>query len=318
MKLLVTGGSGTLGSEICRVAISDGITPIAYARDPGKLLVNTPRGTIGTPGDIQDIHRLVEICRKHEVTAVVHCAASKHVGACEESPSSACDINIRGVQNVLQAMDVCGISRGTFVSSDKACDSTVYGMSKLFGERLVSEAARQRNQVINSVRLGNLIGSHGSVVDIWKRAAREHQPIILHTYMGETAKRFAMHTTEAARFVLDTLDHDANPGAVFFRDMPVLDMDVLRQAVAPEADVILKPMLLRHLHQAIVAEYEQHHVFRNDSGACVLDYTPRGTVHSDSVPCSTKDVLCLGLHETREWLNRLPLVPIDNPRNVCS
>uniref|UniRef100_A0A6M3IH53 Putative polysaccharide biosynthesis protein n=1 Tax=viral metagenome TaxID=1070528 RepID=A0A6M3IH53_9ZZZZ len=312
MTLLITGGSGTLGSAVCREARDHNETVVAYSRDRSRQLSQCPFRTITETGDVRDIYRLVHVCRKHNVDSVVHCAAAKHVGECEERPAIACDTNIGGVQNVLAAIEECNIPRAVFVSSDKSGDNTVYGMTKLLGERLVTEAALQTGRLLNCVRLGNLMGSNGSVLQLWRAAVAEGRPITLHQHNGRTANRFVMHPHEAARFIWEVLGM-SGIGTVQFRGMPVINMEILQQIVAPDSKVIPGPLNPDWLEQTILSEREAPFATRAHGIVTILQTLQRDACGS---PYSTLLTPALSLEATREWLAAAN--PPPSPRSVCS
>lgn len=168
--------------------------------------------------------------RMKRVDVVLHAAALKHVGMCEVSPVEAVKTNILGTQNVIDAAKHCNVSRVVFTSSDKAVNPTnVMGTSKLMGERLIS-AASENNRggpVFAATRFGNVIGSRGSVVPLFRRQIENGGPVTLtHSEMT----RFIMTVGEAASLVLDTA-WSAQGGEVFVTKMPVCSIKLLAQVM---------------------------------------------------------------------------------------
>ena len=211
-KVLVTGGTGTIGRMVCRELASRGHEPVVFSRDPSKQLVNCPK-MIHEVGRIEDEHFVHHVFRKHEVDGVIHTAANKHIGVCEDRPTEAVGANVLGSLNILRAVEEYKVGRAVFVSSDKACNhSHVYGITKYLMEKLVTEyAERLRLSKLNSVRFGNVFGSQGSVVPIWQHKINRGQDIdlrVINRAPGQQGGirvplRLAMLPSQAATFLVD-------------------------------------------------------------------------------------------------------------------
>jgi len=171
-------------------------------------------------GDVRDRDKLSTMMRGVDI--VLHAAALKHVILCEKAPNDAVQTNIQGVQNVIQAAVNHKVGRVLFTSSDKAVNPTnVMGTSKLMGERLMTAANAFRQSggpIFASTRFGNVLGSRGSVIPIFKRQIAQGGPLTL-TDPGMT--RFIMTLQEAVRLVLDST-FMAQGGEVFVTKMPVV------------------------------------------------------------------------------------------------
>jgi FlaA1/EpsC-like NDP-sugar epimerase len=171
------------------------------------------------------------------VTVVLHAAALKHVILCEYSPRDAIQTNIIGVQNVVDAADACNVGRVLFTSSDKAVNPTnVMGTSKLMGERLMTAANAARHgarPIFASTRFGNVLGSRGSVIPLFRRQIAAGGPI---TLTDPTMTRFIMTLEEAVQLVTESVLL-AHGGEVFVTKMPVIRIAdlawVMRQELAP-------------------------------------------------------------------------------------
>lgn len=314
VTVLVTGGSGTLGAEICRHLVARGQSAVALARDRSRLLTNCPAQTRCITGDVRDLYRLVDVCRRLAITEVVHCAANKHVGECEEQPAEAIQSNVIGTSNVLAAIRECDIPSAVFVSSDKATDGTVYGATKQLGERLVTAAAREEGRALASVRPGNIIGSAGSVVEIWTRAYRRGDPIRLNTYNGQAAWRFVMTRDEAARLVIDGLDC-ADRGVVIAHRMPIIDIRTLAAVIAPDATIKEGLLPMEWLHQTVIGEEESEYL-RPGLSRMVLDrfQSPNGRRQA----YSTHHGKPMTLEQTRTWFAGSSHLPADIENKTCS
>lgn len=231
--VLVTGSCGTVGAELVRqmvdspvghiVCIDNNETELFFQleryRNSGKVS--------GHLADIRDREALK--LRMRGVDIVLHSAALKHVGLCEDSPSQAVATNIMGTQNVIDAAQKNGVERVIFTSSDKAVNPTnVMGTSKLMGERLMTAAAettangldiksKNAGTIFASTRFGNVLGSRGSVVPLFRQQIQSGGPI---TLTDRNMTRFVMTLEEAARLVLNSV-WLASGGEVLVTKMPV-------------------------------------------------------------------------------------------------
>lgn len=237
-SVLVTGACGTVGAELVRqlvdgpagnvVCIDNNETELFFQiekyRSTGKVSAHL--------ADIRDLDSLK--IRMKGVDVVLHAAAFKHVGLCEDSPSQAIRTNIDGTQNVIDAALANSVERVVFTSSDKAVNPTnVMGTSKLMGERLMTAASfahgkpgRGKNQqrtIFSSTRFGNVLGSRGSVVPLFKRQIASGGPI---TLTDREMTRFIMTLEDAAALVLESV-WLASGGEVMVTKMPVARIEDL-------------------------------------------------------------------------------------------
>ena len=199
-KILITGGAGYLGSFVVRELLrQEGMHIVVFSRDELKhfnlklQLGNLVNRVDFVIGDVRDEDRLAEACKGVDV--VIHAAAMKQVGTCEDNPTECYKTNVLGTENVIHAARRTGVGQLIFISTDKAVEPvSVYGNSKQAGERLVlkSNGSELRASVI---RFGNLIGSPGSIVDKLSKLNS-----------GET---ITLYSEELTRFV-DSLDNACN------------------------------------------------------------------------------------------------------------
>jgi len=180
-------------------------------------------------GDVRDRDKLTDMMRGIEI--VLHAAALKHVILCEKAPNDAVQTNIQGVQNVIHAAIANNVERVLFTSSDKAVNPTnVMGTSKLMGERLMTaaNAFRQKNgPIFASTRFGNVLGSRGSVIPLFKRQISDGGPV---TLTDTRMTRFIMTLREAVRMVLDST-FLAKGGEVFVTKMPIIRIEDLAEVM---------------------------------------------------------------------------------------
>lgn len=251
--VLVTGACGTVGAELVRqVVASEAAHVVCIDNNETELFFQIERyrasGKVsGHLADIRDREALK--LRMRGVDIVLHAAALKHVGLCEDSPAQAIATNIQGTQNVIDAAQENGVERVIFTSSDKAVNPTnVMGTSKLMGERLMTAAAeiaangldlRARNTgtIFASTRFGNVLGSRGSVVPLFRRQIAVGGPI---TLTDRQMTRFIMTLEESVRLVLESV-WLANGGEVMVTKMPVARIEdvaeVMRDALGGGRDI---------------------------------------------------------------------------------
>ena len=241
-RVLVTGACGTVGSElVCQLlesylvaeltAIDNNESEIFFLEQRFSKHSNAFFGL----GDVRDRDKLTR--KMENIDVVFHTAAFKHVILCERSPFEAVQTNILGVQNVISAACENRVERVIFTSSDKAVNPTnVMGTSKLMGERLMTAAnsnLRGGGPIFASTRFGNVLGSRGSVIPIFREQVREGGPV---TVTDPEMTRFIMSIQEAVRLVIDSA-FIARGGEVFVTKMPVIRIrdlaDIMIQELAP-------------------------------------------------------------------------------------
>lgn len=229
--VFVTGICGTIGSELLGalrrldvaaiVGIDTNETGLFYLRE---LTRSDPRVRLF----LCDIRIAENLSRRMSgADVVLHAAAYKHVDMCERSPQEAILTNILGTQNVISAALDNQVQRVILTSSDKAVNPTsVMGTSKLMSERLMSAAASQARSgapIFSSIRFGNVVGSNGSVVPLFKNQIAAGGPVTL-TDPGMT--RFMMSIEQAAELVMNAVSL-ARGGEVIVTKMPVVRIEDL-------------------------------------------------------------------------------------------
>jgi FlaA1/EpsC-like NDP-sugar epimerase len=207
--VLVTGGGGSIGFELCRqVARAEPSRLILLGRGENSIfeaqeeLANTfPQTPLVTViADIRDRRRIERVFDRWRPNVVLHAAAHKHVPLMEENPEEALSNNVLGTHFVVEAAVACGAERLVLISTDKAvAPVNLMGASKRLAEIIVSDAARRTGRAFMVVRFGNVLGSRGSVVPAFKRQIARGGPItITHPDMS----RFFMTIPEAVHLVL--------------------------------------------------------------------------------------------------------------------
>jgi FlaA1/EpsC-like NDP-sugar epimerase len=233
-KILITGGIGTVGRELVRQLLDLGAKTIRVLDINETELFffmekyRNNKSIRPFLGDVRDEQRLS--MAMEDVQVVFHTAALKHVILCEYNPFEAVRTNILGVQNLINAvMRTPSVERVIFTSSDKAVNpSNVMGTSKLMGERLITSATDYkgaRSTIFASTRFGNVLGSQGSVIPLFKSQLNKGGPITL-TSKGMT--RFVMPIEDAVRLVLKA-GAQAKGGEIFVTKMPIMEIEKLAE-----------------------------------------------------------------------------------------
>jgi len=238
-KILVTGGTGTIGQHLVRRLLEEDPAVIrVFSRDEFKQFemqqafqphLKKLRFLIG---DVRDLPRLTRAMEG--VDYVFHLAAMKQVPACEYNPFEAVQTNVIGTQNVIQAALETGVRKVLFTSSDKAVSPiNTYGATKLMGERLITAANYQKGPkptVFASVRFGNVMGSRGSVIPLFKRQILEQQKI---TVTDLNMTRYMMTPNQAISLLLEA-NRLAAGGEVFVLKMPIVRLSDLAAILMEE------------------------------------------------------------------------------------
>jgi FlaA1/EpsC-like NDP-sugar epimerase len=223
--VVVTGVCGTVGSELLRqLAALDGVEIIGLDNNESDLFFHheaykSRRDVDFFVGDIRDFDTMRD--RLRGVDVVFHAAALKHVELSERSPKDAIRTNILGTQNIIDAAIANDVGQVLFTSSDKAVNPTnVMGTSKLMSERLMTAAhlyGRRSATQFFSTRFGNVLGSRGSVIPLFRRQIAAGGPV---TLTDPRMTRFIMTLEESVRLVMNT-PVLARGGEVFVTKMPV-------------------------------------------------------------------------------------------------
>ena len=237
--VLVTGAGGSIGSELCR--------QVAHARPECLILLGHGENSIFEAearlkdlfprvetrrviADIRNVPRLERIFEEFRPAVVFHAAAHKHVSLMEENPEEAVTNNVLGTLNVVNVAARYGTQRLVLISTDKAvCPTSIMGASKRMAEIIVRDAAKRHGRAFAAVRFGNVLGSRGSVVPLFKGQIERGGPItITHPEM----RRFFMTIPEAVHLVLQA-GGMARCGELFALDMgdPVKIVDLAADLV---------------------------------------------------------------------------------------
>lgn len=222
-KILIVGATGSWGMALLERLLQTDTAQIKVLARNEHNMVSLQRAFPNkrvTPviGDIRDRARLSQACT--DVNIVFHMAAMKHVPVCEEMPTEAIATNVVGTQNVIDCAIAQGVDKVVYTSTDKAVTPhCTYGCTKLLGEKLILAANTQANRTKFIVfRSGNLLGSSGSVIPLFRRQIDEQQRICL---TDERMSRFFIPIAQAAELLLEAAVRGAG-GEVFLPRMDAL------------------------------------------------------------------------------------------------
>ncbi len=277
--VMVTGGGGSIGSELCRqiatfnpkrLIIFDIYENNAYELQM-ELRKKYPELRLEVLiGSVRDRARLEEVFSKFKPKVVFHAAAHKHVPLMEDSPNEAIKNNVYGTYNVAKACRKFETERFVLISTDKAVNPTnIMGTSKRIAEMVVQQfALSQRNNggktVYAAVRFGNVLGSNGSVIPLFKKQIKEGGPI---TVTHPEINRFFMTIPEAAQLVMQA-GALADGGEIFILDMgePVKIVDLAKNLIelsgyVPGVDIKIEFSGLRpgeKLYEELLLDKQKH------------------------------------------------------------
>lgn len=272
--VLVTGGGGSIGSELCRqimryrprqLLIFDIYENCAYELEMelrNKYGSDAPIVTL--IGSIRDIKRLDEVFETYHPSVVFHAAAHKHVPLMEVSPAEAVKNNVFGTKNLLTSAANHGVERFVQLSTDKAVNPTnVMGCTKRICEMLIQTFAQHTTMKCMAVRFGNVLGSHGSVIPLFEEQIKNGGPV---TITHPDIVRYFMTIPEAAQLVLQA-GGLAQSGSIYVLDMgePVKIMDLATRLIRfygyePNVNMEIKITGLRpgeKLYEELMLDSEQ-------------------------------------------------------------
>ena len=223
--ILVTGGGGSIGSELCRQLATHNPKKLIifdiYENNAYDILNELTRkypelDVIALIGSVRDSERLESVFSTYKPDIVYHAAAHKHVPLMEDSPNEAIKNNVFGTLKTVRAADKHGVKRFVLISTDKAVNPTnVMGATKRICEMIVQTFDKRSKTEFVAVRFGNVLGSNGSVIPLFKRQIEEGGPV---TVTHPDIIRFFMTIPEAVSLVLQA-GGLAKGGEIFVLDM---------------------------------------------------------------------------------------------------
>jgi len=257
--ILVTGGGGSIGSELCRqiaranprqLVIFDVYENNAYAIQQELVRSCPDLNLVTLIGSVRNTNRINHVMSTYRPDIVFHAAAHKHVPLMEDSPNEAIKNNVIGTYKTATAAAACGVKKFVLISTDKAVNPTnIMGASKRLCEMVVQMMDRQAPDTsFVAVRFGNVLGSNGSVIPLFKKQIAEGGPV---TVTDKRIIRYFMTIPEAVSLVLQA-SYYARGGEIFVLEMgePVKIDDMARNLIrlsgyTPDVDIKIEYTGLR-------------------------------------------------------------------------
>lgn len=284
--ILLTGGTGSFGNAFVDLLLRDydDVTIRVFSRD--ELKQSELRSRLGDDrlryfiGDVRDRRRLLRASEGADL--IVHAAAMKQVPACEYNPFEAVQTNVVGAQNVVDAAIDAGVPKVVALSTDKAVNPVnLYGATKLCAEKIIVQgnayAAQSQTRLV-CVRYGNVVGSRGSVVPLFRKQLAETGRL---TITDTRMTRFWITLPQAVELVLLAIERGVG-GEIFIPKIPSMKVVDLADAMAPGVprDVIgIRPG--EKLHELLLTSDEARHAIDAGDVYVVLPEHPWWTHHPE-------------------------------------
>jgi FlaA1/EpsC-like NDP-sugar epimerase len=238
--ILVTGAGGSIGSELCRQIIRFSpkrLLLVGHGENSIYLIHRELQAAYGDTvelvpiiADIQDRNLIFDIMATYQPNVVYHAAAHKHVPLMEYNPHEAVKNNIFGTKNVAEAAKAANVEKFVMISTDKAVNPpNVMGATKRVAEMIVTGLNESGKTQFAAVRFGNVLGSRGSVVPVFKDQVKKGGPVTVTDFR---MTRYFMTIPEASRLVIQA-GHLAKGGEIFILDMgePVQILELARKVI---------------------------------------------------------------------------------------
>jgi len=275
-SILITGGTGSFGKAFLENVLREHSPRrvVIFSRD--ELKQYEMKQTFGSDprvrfflGDIRDLDRLT--LALHGVDYVVHAAALKQVDTAEYNPTEYVKTNILGSENVIQASMRAGVKKVVALSTDKASSPVnLYGATKLTADKLFISSnhyAAAWGTAFAVVRYGNVMGSRGSVIPLFRRLASEGEPLPI---TDQRMTRFWITLPQAVDFVVSCFE-DMSGGELYVPRIPSMRVTDLAEAVAPGAPIVeigIRPG--EKLHEEMISTEDSRRAVRRDDRYLVL------------------------------------------------
>ncbi|MGN0712027.1 MAG: polysaccharide biosynthesis protein [Anaerovoracaceae bacterium] len=335
--VMVTGGGGSIGSELCRQIAKfrpRRLVAVDIYENSVFELANELRETYKTLefevviASVRDKKRMREVFMKYKPHVIFHAAAHKHVPLMEKNPKEAVVNNIIGTKNMIDLADEFVAERFVMISTDKAVNPTnVMGATKRVGEMILQDKSKNSQTTFAAVRFGNVLGSNGSVIPIFRKQIEKGGPV---TVTHKDITRYFMTIPEAVELVIQT-GAMAEGGEIFILDMgepvkilelaenvirlsgyvPYVDIDIQITGLRP-GEKLYEELLLNEegiektAHDKI---YVGHPLPANPTLKAMLDAEDM----QESIEGEVKKVSDMTEEEVKKWLQEI--VPNYTPQN---
>ena len=323
-KVIVTGGTGSIGSEIVRRVLQyDPEVVRILSRDESKQFdleqeLGTRKNVRFLIGDVRDKDRLNRAFE--DIDIVFHVAAMKHVPACEYNPFEAVKTNVVGTQNVIDAAFDNNVGKVIAISTDKAASPiNTMGATKLLAEKLIIDAnfyKGHRKTVFSCVRFGNVMGSRGSVIPLFEKQIKNGGPV---TVTDPEMTRFMMTIPQAVDLVFKATKMTQG-GEIFIFKMPVVKLgdmaNVMINNLAPiygykPEDIQIDTIGIRNgekMYEHLMNEEEARYAYEAEDMFVVLakqiysGYSLEGGVKAEQKRYASDNAKVLGVEDVKQLL----------------
>ena len=238
-RVLITGGSGTIGRAFIRNYYNDLISFYSLSRNENsqvELSRDYPKIPFQVLGNIEDKLTVYRAFEEIKPDIVIHAAAVKHINLAEEQPIHTCNVNVIGSINVIEAAIRTDVPTVVAISTDKACSSaSVYGDTKSLMERCFLEANTNRNR-FSVCRFANVAHSNGSVLPFWLKMKSQGKQISL---TDPKMNRLMFTQTDAARLIHRTIKYTEKNGGGFISSYKMKCVNMLDLAKVISEDVVI-------------------------------------------------------------------------------
>ncbi|MBR3598842.1 MAG: polysaccharide biosynthesis protein, partial [Lachnospiraceae bacterium] len=335
--VMVTGGGGSIGSELCRqiarfrprrlIAVDIYENSVFELSNELKELYKTLEFEI-VIASVRDKKRMTEVFEKYKPHVIFHAAAHKHVPLMEKNPKEAVVNNILGTKNMIDLAEEYVAERFVLISTDKAVNPTnVMGATKRVAEMILQSKSKNSQTTFAAVRFGNVLGSNGSVIPIFRKQIEKGGPV---TVTHKDITRYFMTIPEAVELVIQT-GAMAEGGEIFILDMgePVKILDLAENVIrlsgyVPYVDIDIQITGLRpgeKLYEELLLDEEGiektahekifvgHPLPANPTLQAMLDAEDA----PESIEGEVKKVSDMTEAEVKEWLQEI--VPNYTPQN---
>lgn len=307
-KVLVTGGTGSIGRVLVRELLKYEPKVVRiFSRDAAKQLefqneLKNDRRARFILGDIKDADRLLMACE--DIDVIFHAAAFKHVPQGEYNPSEVVQTNVFGTQNLINAaLKTPTVTHFVMVSTDKAVHPVnTMGASKLLAERIVSSAQYmkgKKNKTFTTVRFGNVLGTSGSVIPLFREQIKRGEIVVTHPEMT----RFFMTVPDAVRLVFDATIL-ARGGEIFVLKMPALAVKELAEVFISKfasMPVSVKFSGIRpgeKLNEALLTAEEARSTLETDRMFIIVPQVETNDIYASSYTYEGAKPLALAVYDT--------------------
>jgi UDP-N-acetylglucosamine 4,6-dehydratase len=305
-KLVITGGSGTLGTAIVKKCLAE--TESFFTKDIKSILIVSRNenqqykmqrdlgGNVDFAlGDVRDFESMYKLIGAGDL--IIHAAAIKHIDVAERNPDEAIKTNVMGALNMISAAEKKGAQAFLGISTDKACNpNSTYGTTKLLAEKTFIRANENSNTKFANARFGNLLGSSGSVFHLWKKLSIQNNPLPV---TSKDMTRYFLEVEMAASFVL-RLFNKMQGGETFVPKLTSFKIDELARHIQPSVEPMYIGLRLgEKLHEELIGSAESH-MTKEDLDMYVIepsdpqwDYSPLTSLISVAHPVDSTNYTSL-------------------------